>query len=371
MSLRPPEDGQSFESLDDLVIRVNEHAAPQGYAIVLSRTKKSKLGIRRKAWLICDRGGKPRGPQGQERRHTSSRCIECPFLLTAKRMEEDGGAWILEVANEEHNHSSSLAGAHPVHRRMAMTAEVKSEISRQLTVQVAPSKVLSSLRIPDPTLGSVNTDDPADPQIINPLFKPRDIYNHKAQMRRDILGPLTPVQALIQGLDRGHWTYHMQKDELNRITHLFFVREGSQTLLKTNYEVLVMDCTYKTNRYRMPLLIVSGQTSLHTNFYVAFCFMASETTADYTWVLSHLKALYLQLELPDPVVIVTDMERALMSAIDQTFPNTNHLLCIWHINNNIVASCKKSFDTKEAWDAFFAEWKSIVYATTEPEFWQL
>ena len=129
MSLRPPEDGQSFESLDDLVIRVNEHAAPQGYAIVL-RTKKSKLGIRRKAWLICDRGGKPQGPQGQERRHTSSRCIECPFLLTAKRMEEDGGAWILEVVNEEHNHSSSLAGAHPVHRRMAMTAEVKGEISR-------------------------------------------------------------------------------------------------------------------------------------------------------------------------------------------------------------------------------------------------
>lgn len=163
----------------------------------------------------------------------------------------------------------------------------------------------------------------------------------------------------------------MQKDDRDRITHLFFVRESSQELLKSNYKVLVMDCTYKTNRYQMPLLIVSGQTALHTNFYVAFCFMSQETPSDCMWVLSQLKGLYSQLELPDPTVIVIDMERGLMAAIEQTFSNTNHLLSIWHLNNNIVIKCKKSFDIKEAWDAFFTKWKTVFYASTEPEFWTL
>ena len=121
----------------------------------------------------------------------------------------------------------------------------------------------------------------------------------------------------------------------------------------------------------MPLLIISGQIALHTNFYVGFCFMAREQTSDYTWVLQQLKTTYLELELPDPTVIVTDMEKGLIAAITSKFPTANHLLCIWHINNNVVANCKRSFDDQKEWESFFAAWKSIVYASSEAEFWQL
>lgn len=92
----------------------------------------------------------------------------------------------------EHNHPPTLAGA-PVHRRMAMTLEIKSEITRALTVQTAPSEVFSSLRMPNSTTG-VNWDEGGNPVIVNPLFKPRDIYNFKTQMRRDALSPLTPFK---------------------------------------------------------------------------------------------------------------------------------------------------------------------------------
>lgn len=103
----------------------------------------------------------------------------------------------------------------------------------------------------------------------------------------------------------------------------------------------------------MLLLIIIGQISLRPNFYVAFCFMATETSSDYIWVLQQLRALYLQLELLNPIVIVTDMERGLMIAIRTEFPNTNHLLCLWHINNNIIVNCKKNFSIKEVWNTFF------------------
>jgi hypothetical protein len=42
------EDDQSFESLKDLILKINEHAESRNYAIVMSRIKKFKLSMRRK-----------------------------------------------------------------------------------------------------------------------------------------------------------------------------------------------------------------------------------------------------------------------------------------------------------------------------------
>ena len=38
------ENDRYFENLEDLIFRVNEHAAIQEYAVVFDRIKKSKLG---------------------------------------------------------------------------------------------------------------------------------------------------------------------------------------------------------------------------------------------------------------------------------------------------------------------------------------
>jgi hypothetical protein len=139
-------------------------------------------------------------------------------------------------------------------------------------------------------------------------------------------------------------------------------------MLKTNYEVLVMNCIYKINRYKFSLFIISEQTTLHSNFYAAFCFMKNETIVDYVWMLQQLRALYAQLELSDSTIIVTNMKRDLMSAIKSLFSNINHLFCLWHINNNVLSNCKKSFSTKKEWDVFFAEWKTLIYAASKEEF---
>jgi hypothetical protein len=54
----------------------------------------------------------------------------------------------------------------------------------------------------------------------------------------------------------------------------------------------VMNCTYKINKYKMSLFIVSDQIVLHKIFYVAFCFMTKKKQNDYVWVLKQLKRLY-------------------------------------------------------------------------------
>lgn len=71
-----------------------------------------------------------------------------------------------------------------------MTLEIKSEITRQLAIQTAPSKVLSAVRVNDSL-------------IFNAMFTSQDVYNLQAQIRRDEFGSLTFIQALIREFDEG------------------------------------------------------------------------------------------------------------------------------------------------------------------------
>ncbi len=118
----------------------------------------------------------------------------------------------------------------------------------------------------------------------------------------------------------------------------------------------------------MSLLIICDQTKLHINFYVVFCFMTKKQMTDYRWILKQLKILYNRLKISHLIVFVIDMKKALMIARYLFFSNFNHLLCIWHINNNVLINCKKSFVIKESWNEFFQRWKNVVYSSSEREF---
>ena len=79
---------------------------------------------------------------------------------------------------------------------------------------------------------------------------------------------------------KDYWmTYKLDKDLC--IRRLFFAKTTSQELLKLNYEVLLMNFTYKTNMYKMPLCIITGVTPLNITYYVAFAFLSAEAMDDY------------------------------------------------------------------------------------------
>ncbi|XP_058189257.1 uncharacterized protein LOC131306846 [Rhododendron vialii] len=88
-----------------------------------------------------------------------------------------------------------------------------------------------------------------------------------------------------------------------------------------------MDCTYKTNRYRFPLLHIVGVTSIERTFSAAFAFIDREKEENYTWVLENLK----------------NRELALVNAITRVFLTTSHLLCRWHIGQNTLCTMKQEF----------------------------
>ncbi|XP_050908484.1 uncharacterized protein LOC127122139 [Lathyrus oleraceus] len=106
-------------------------------------------------------------------------------------------------------------------------------------------------------------------------------------------------------------------------------------LLNMFHLVLIFDCTYKTDRYRLPLLRIVGVMSTKLTFSVGFTYLEYEREENFKWVLEKLKELFSYEKLLSNVM-VTDQELALMNAIEVVFPNSTYMLCLFHFQNTLA-----------------------------------
>ena len=288
--LSPPSVNQ-FPNRDSLIAYVRSFGASNGYGISIIRSKP------RKVYLGCDRGGKYRNrlnlTDETRRKNTSSRLINCPFSVCGK--EENDNVWTLSIRNPAHNHEPSESlPAHPSLRRLSKQA--KERVKEMTKAGARPREILSSLRQNDPSISTIS----------------RDIYNLRKKIRLENLQGRTPTQALVKELEEGQFEYDYQCDASGHVTHLFFSHHKSIELARTYSSVLLMDCTYKTNKFGMPLLNVISMTSFNTTFFACFIFLKDEKEEDYKWALTRVSRLFDGIKKPE--VVVTDRELALMNA---------------------------------------------------------
>ncbi|XP_052627581.1 protein FAR-RED IMPAIRED RESPONSE 1-like [Lactuca sativa] len=333
-----------FDSYDELLKSVRDFYYVKGYGISIRDSSKDKY-----VTLQCDRGGcyRDRLSIGDKRKkNTGSRLINCPFQIVGKK-EYDGG-WILKAKNLSHNHepSTDISG-HPSFRRLSPN-DVQSVKNMTLS-GIPPRQILSSLRQGNPNLPAVS----------------RTIYNLKAKIRKENLGNRSTVSALFEEFEKEGFIYDILHNSIGHITHLFIAHPLSIKLAKVFSNIFIMDCTYKTNKYNMPLLDIIGVSCFNTSFYSGFVFLEREDEDSYIWALSVFKKT---LENREPSVIMSDRELALMNAINMVFPNTTNLLCIWHIEKNVLANCKKHFPHTEEFDIFMSSWNNVAYSTSKTIF---
>ncbi|KAL2886176.1 mutator-like element transposase [Ceratocystis lukuohia] len=350
----PPEG--IYESREALFAAANAWAKPRGYAFTTGKPKKTKNG-RTKVVVACDRSRKPPNPLAIRKRRTSSRVTSCKFSVLAKESPDDGG-WTLTYRPgsefAQHNHPpSDDPSAHPIHR--TLKTEDISTVSGLVTAGVAPRSIRTYL---------YNTSDT--------LATAKDIGNQIAAARRELRQGQSSVQALIDQLKIEGFRCEVRVDSENHLTALFFAHPSSIAYLLENPDVLLLDCTYKTNRYSMPLLDMIGVDSFQKSFCIAFAFLSGETEDDYLWALQHLKSLYQQ-ELPS--VVLTDRCQAVMNAVPIHFPSAAALLCLWHANKAVLQHCQPAFGLKrnespdspetKAWEEFYGWWHSIIASPDE------
>lgn len=76
--------------------------------------------------------------------------------------------------------------------------------------------------------------------------------------------------------------------------------------------------------------------------------------------MSQLRDVFQHYETGKHCAFVTNLELALINALDVIFPRANCLLCRWHINKYILTQQKHAFATQEAIENFSKQWNSLV-----------
>ncbi|KAL7596923.1 hypothetical protein Lser_V15G30595 [Lactuca serriola] len=229
---------------------------------------------------------------------------------------------------------------HPYPRRLT---EYECRIVEDLLKKnVKPKDILSALK-------NLN------PKNVSTL---KTIYNADEKLRRREREGKTQMQGVMEFLDQNGYVYYSRANVLtNKLEDLFFAHPRSLEIWRAFPHVLLMDATYKTNKYGMPLLEIVGVTPTNMTFSIAFVYMHEEKQSNYVWALDCLKSVMEGCMLPR--VIVTDREMALMNAYTIIFPDAKGLLCRWHINNNIMKKCKS------CWDVLYTSWTRLVNSETK------
>jgi len=167
----------------------------------------------------------------------------------------NGEDWVLKVICGLHNHdlAETLVG-HPYAGRLkpdehALVVDMTKSLMK-------PSNILLILK--ENNKGNVTTI--------------KQLYNERYTYKRSIRGSRTELQQLMMLLERDqyiHWSRCYQDSEV--VSDIFWTHLDSVKLLNKFSIVLLMDNTYKTNKYRLPLLEIVSVTSMEVNFFSCFC----------------------------------------------------------------------------------------------------
>ena len=97
-------------------------------------------------------------------------------------------------------------------------------------------------------LTAIKQEDPKS------LISATDISSERKTIREKHLNGRSSIETLLDDLSTGEWVFSVKRDLDNRIHSLFFAHKKQVELLLANPNVLLMDCTHQTNKYKLPLL---------------------------------------------------------------------------------------------------------------------
>ncbi|KAI5654367.1 hypothetical protein M9H77_31554 [Catharanthus roseus] len=111
------------------------------------------------------------------------------------------------------------------------------------------------------------------------------IYNVVAKIKRDRMQERNTIEEVLRlSAERGYIVFYRNGEDNNVLSDIVVAHPTSIAMIRTWPYVLIMDTTYKTNKYNMPLLKCVGMTPTGKNFTVATAFMCNEQATTYRWV---------------------------------------------------------------------------------------
>lgn len=301
------------------------------------RKGKNGDGLPTRIDLICDQGRK-RDPRGVGLRAThTKKAKDCPWRAKMVRSKATNWQWRFEMYLDpdgvgfQHNHPASIrAESHYMHRKLGELSQHRIEASvRDNTSR--PGTLRASIR--------KSTHGKERPTL-------KDINNIRQRLKRHMREGFTATQAFVQRLrNKAYWfkiRWANDDPSTNRPIAFFWTMPYCVTMWKRYPQVLSIDNTYKTNRFKMPFFSCTGQTGTGSVFNRAFGLTLDETYESCLWLVEYLAELQQKIGVPGPNVI-TDFDEEMKRALKVAFPHAQQQICIFHINKNVTGNVPRKW----------------------------
>ncbi|XP_045830906.1 PKS-NRPS hybrid synthetase cheA-like [Trifolium pratense] len=345
---------------DELIRWAREIALKLKFAIVIGKSDNGSDKRKQYFRLDCERGGRYVSTNKKLKSdQTGTRKCGCPFRLRGYCHADK--TWHLTVVNGKHNHEldKAVEGHLIVGRLKPEERQCMEEMSRNL---VPPKNIMSTLKDRDP----------------NNKTTAKQLYNLSHRLKLKMRASMTEMQHLSKRLvETGYFFKHrtVVADGSEHVQDIFFAHPKSISLFNSFPTVLLMDSTYKTNKYKMPLFEIVGFTSTGRSFNVGFAWLTNEREDNFTWALEQCVSL-LRNEDVRPKVIVTDRDLALMNAVSEVFPTSAAMVCRFHVKKNVSSKMKEIVKIKngenekqtDVWDQITDAFNDVLESPTEKEY---
>ncbi|CAG8780811.1 524_t:CDS:2, partial [Dentiscutata erythropus] len=314
-----------------------------GYTLLNDRN----LGLIVRADIVYHRAGTASN-KSTGLRTTRSVTTGCQFKVTVRWVKNEN-QYCIKSANIEHNHllDSAVVIFDPGYRKLS--SNEKTQI-----------QVLHNSGIPIPTIVNMLTEE------YSRYIHSKYVYNALTCQAHDRIKGLSQVAELLNNLQNKEEytvTYSVRN---NKLYSLFFTTSNSLMVFKRYPQIVLMDSTYKTNRFGMPLLLISGVDAIGITFLIASRLISNETISSFCWVLQQLKQVVGDITINKIQTILTDRDLAMLSSIRNELSHVKHQLYIWHLEQNIVKNLTGKLGNRFL--AFSKDFKITMMQNTEEMF---
>lgn len=158
------------------------------------------------------------------------------------------------------------------------------------------------------------------------------------------------ARGLLDWLGQRHYLHGMNSysdtDELGRLTKVFYECEEAKEHLRAaeGARIVLYDTTHGTNRYGMKLGCFTGVNQNGRTILLAVTLLTYEDTLSFKWAFDKFQEAFSL----KPDVMFTDGDLAMAAAlkVGLVAAGTVHLLCVWHLAENLTKHLWRLFPAK-------------------------
>ncbi|XP_061196045.1 uncharacterized protein LOC133204337 [Saccostrea echinata] len=373
-------EGDEFNSFEEFQDKLLQWSATTNVIWVKSHSKtvqsaNKKLSSKSKAFdqkfkfrnvlYRCKHGGAPRRSGRGLRPNQSSFKQECKARLFLS-INKDKTKLVVQTLITAHNHevSKDAFKHYPEQRRLSEVKKREVETMLQLGVKVKYLK------------------EHVEKQQ-NQIITLKDLHNIHQKAKRERTGEKSEEELLMDELhqlceDDPDAVISVQTNSEGVLEFLLLVTGDMKQTFAMFPEVLMIDCTYCTNRLRMPLftlLVEDGNGSGQT---VGYAFITNETENTLSAVMTEMSRIH---KLSKVKVVVLDKDMKEIAAVKKVIPGADVQLCKFHVIqavdrfiNKLTIPQETKVDLKKSFQALvFSKSKSAFdrslghLAATAPE----